>query len=163
MTSLIPNNKLISLADFANLISLKAADQHQALIGYFYGDFGSGKTFVISALIKQLTNYTYITAPSPSYGLIHFYQPNIYHCDFYRINSLNEIESTGIIDQLYEPNTILLIEWGSILENCDYATKPCFKAYVSLDHRVSIDIDLEKCNDLNKLPQYSDNLQLVID
>lgn len=148
MTSLI--SKQVSLLSFSNLIKLKAIDHPHALVGHFYGDFGSGKTFVIRSLIRKIINNSEAIAPSPSYGLIYFYEPNIYHCDFYRLHTTNDIESTGIIDQFYDLNTIFFIEWADILNCCNLVPEPYFRAHVSLDHQVSVTIN-SKCDILNKI------------
>ena len=78
---------------------------------FFEGDFGVGKTFSASVIIKQLSGENLIT--SPTYNLIQIYKIKenfeIWHCDFYRLMDFDEIEEIGVFDDI---NTkIILIEW----------------------------------------------------
>jgi tRNA threonylcarbamoyladenosine biosynthesis protein TsaE len=55
---------------------------------------------------------------SPTFTLIHEYRGNdltIYHIDLYRIDTLRELETLGIVD-LMNGSSVLLIEWGEKFE-----------------------------------------------
>jgi len=55
---------------------------------------------------------------SPTFTLIHEYRSptvNIYHIDLYRIDTLRELETLAI-DDLLDPKSLLLIEWGEKFE-----------------------------------------------
>jgi len=83
-----------------------------------YGDMGAGKT----TLIKSLCRYLGVieTVKSPTFSLINEYSTVnnkiIYHFDFYRINSLNEIFDFGYEEYFYSGN-ICFIEWPEIINN----------------------------------------------
>tara|TARA_B110001450_G_C17449490_1_gene411416 strand:- start:328 stop:696 length:369 start_codon:yes stop_codon:yes gene_type:complete len=68
----------------------------------FSGDLGVGKTFLCKSIIKTLTNIEEIT--SPTFNLVQTYpfkdEVEIWHCDFYRIESFNEIEEIGVFEDL---------------------------------------------------------------
>jgi tRNA threonylcarbamoyladenosine biosynthesis protein TsaE len=79
----------------------------------FYGELGSGKTFMIKNICHSLKTKEEPT--SPSFTLINEYhtpqQVNIYHFDFYRLDHEAELTNLGIDDFLYNDN-ICLIEWA---------------------------------------------------
>ena len=68
----------------------------------FNGDLGVGKSFLCKSIINKLTNI--IEIPSPTFNLINTYplknEIEIWHCDFYRIESYNEVEEIGVFEDL---------------------------------------------------------------
>jgi len=85
----------------------------------FYGHMGSGKTTFIKAICKLLgVNENIVN--SPTFTIINEYLSIdnyiIYHCDLYRIKSIEELYEIGIEDYLYNEN-YLFIEWPEIIEN----------------------------------------------
>ena len=66
------------------------------------GDLGVGKTFLCKSIIHKLTNITEI--PSPTFNLVNTYpfkdEIEIWHCDFYRLESFNEVEEIGVFEDL---------------------------------------------------------------
>lgn len=78
----------------------------------FYGKMGAGKTTFIIALCKQLGAIDVIN--SPTFTIINEYRTNdgsvLYHFDFYRIKSTEELLDIGIIDYFYE-DVYSFIEW----------------------------------------------------
>lgn len=83
----------------------------------FYGELGSGKTFMIKHICAALQA---IEEPSsPSFTLINEYhsrhQFNIYHFDFYRLEHEAELANLGIEDFFYD-NSICLIEWADRIQ-----------------------------------------------
>jgi tRNA threonylcarbamoyladenosine biosynthesis protein TsaE len=83
----------------------------------FYGELGSGKTFMIKNICYSLKTKEEPT--SPSFTLINEYhtpqQVNIYHFDFYRLGHEAELINLGIDDFLYNDN-ICLIEWADKIQ-----------------------------------------------
>ena len=63
---------------------------------------GVGKTFLCKSIINKITKIKEI--PSPTFNLVLTYPYNlnneICHCDFYRINSFDEVEELGIFEDL---------------------------------------------------------------
>ena len=77
----------------------------------FYGEMGSGKTTLISALVKALGGLDDVS--SPTFSLVNEYivkDDKVYHFDFYRIENEIEALDIGIEDYLYSGHWIF-IEW----------------------------------------------------
>ena len=77
----------------------------------FYGEMGSGKTTLISALVKELggTNKT----SSPTFSIVNKYAVTndfVYHFDFYRINDQYEALDMGI-EEYFRSEYWNFIEW----------------------------------------------------
>ena len=66
------------------------------------GSVGVGKTFLCKSIINKITKIKEI--PSPTFNLVLTYpfklNNEICHCDFYRINSFDEVEELGIFEDL---------------------------------------------------------------
>lgn len=78
------------------------------------GDLGAGKTTLVRGICEGLG------APprevrSPSFTLVNEYQGTIpiRHADLYRVESLRDLETTGLFDGQFEGVT--LVEWGERL------------------------------------------------
>ena len=84
----------------------------------FNGEMGAGKTTLIKEITKQLEVDDIVS--SPTFSLVNEYQTKtgykIYHFDFYRIESEEEVYDIGIEDYLYS-NTWCFIEWGEKIKN----------------------------------------------
>ena len=77
----------------------------------FYGDLGAGKT----AFTRGLAEYFGLKdmVSSPTFSIMNEYENEsvkIYHFDMYRINSLEDLESTGFFD--FIDTGIIIIEWS---------------------------------------------------
>ncbi len=85
-----------------------------AKIFIFNGEMGSGKTTIIKALIKELGYEG--TVSSPTFSLINEYSngDKIYHFDFYRIKSRDELLDIGI-DEYISSNDWCFIEWPNLI------------------------------------------------
>jgi len=90
---------------------------HKKII-LFYGKMGAGKTTLIKQICKQLNVIDTVT--SPTFSIINEYETKnnqiIYHFDFYRIESVEELQNIGIEEYFYS-NNICLIEWPQIIED----------------------------------------------
>jgi len=91
-----------------------AAELRPGSIVLMRGDLGAGKT----TMVKGIAGYFYAAKPeavtSPTFTLIQEYrgpEVTLYHIDLYRVDTQRELDTLAL-DDLMEPNTILLIEWG---------------------------------------------------
>ena len=93
---------------------LENAESHTFL---FFGEMGVGKTTLIKAMVKQLGSEDNVS--SPTYSLVNEYLAQdkpIYHFDFYRINSIDEVYDMGFEDYLSQ-DAFFLIEWPELIES----------------------------------------------
>ena len=83
----------------------------------YIGGLGVGKTAFTRGLAKGLKVTGEVS--SPTFSLVHEYHGdiNLYHFDMYRINSTDDLYSTGYFEYLDEKQ-IIAVEWS---ENIDYA------------------------------------------
>ena len=68
----------------------------------FDGDLGVGKTFLCKSIIKNFTKIDEVV--SPTFNIVQTYpikeNEEIWHCDFYRINSFEEVDEIGVFEDL---------------------------------------------------------------
>ena len=68
----------------------------------FDGDLGVGKTFLCKSIINNLTKINEVV--SPTFNIVQTYplqgDEEIWHCDFYRINSFEEVDEIGVFEDL---------------------------------------------------------------
>lgn len=86
------------------------------------GTLGSGKTHFVKNL-AELLGFETTDTNSPTFALHHQYQakavtkdenlnlPTLHHWDLYRLESEDEVESSGLWDLFYETKAIIAIEW----------------------------------------------------
>ena len=95
---------LISLRDKSNIIA-------------FYGNMGAGKTTLIKNLCAKLGVQDEVN--SPTFALVNEYQTDtfdsVFHFDFYRIKSLEEVFDIGYEDYFYGGN-LCLLEWPELID-----------------------------------------------
>ena len=95
---------LIELRDKSNIIAL-------------YGTMGAGKTTLIKNLCKKLGVQDEVN--SPTFALVNEYQTDtldsIFHFDFYRIKSLEEVFDIGYEDYFYG-GSLCLLEWPELID-----------------------------------------------
>jgi tRNA threonylcarbamoyl adenosine modification protein YjeE len=79
----------------------------------FTGPLGSGKTFLVRALCRELGLDCSFRVTSPTFSLVHEYPstPAVVHADLYRLESPDEVAALGLIEQR-DDGKILLFEWG---------------------------------------------------
>ena len=84
----------------------------------FRGDLGAGKT----TLIKNMCNLLGVedNVSSPTFSIVNEYESDdereVFHFDFYRLESEEEAFDIGVEDYFYGGN-LCLIEWPSKIEN----------------------------------------------
>ena len=82
------------------------------------GDLGAGKTTLIKGIAEGFHAAAQEDVTSPTFTLIHEYRgPGVvvYHIDLYRVDTPRELMTLGI-DDLFDDDAILLIEWGDKFE-----------------------------------------------
>ncbi len=75
-----------------------------------FGGLGAGKTAFTRGLARGLGIDDGVS--SPTFALVNEYigKYNLYHFDMYRINSYDDLYSTGFFD--YEETGVMVIEWS---------------------------------------------------
>ena len=95
---------LISWRDKSNIIA-------------FYGNMGAGKTTLVKNLCSKLGVNDEVS--SPTFALVNEYQTetfdSIFHFDFYRIKSLEEVFDIGYEDYFYGGG-LCLLEWPELID-----------------------------------------------
>lgn len=76
------------------------------------GDLGAGKTTLVQAIAQGIGVGPEAYVSSPTFAIMHEYQgePTIYHMDFYRLGSSEEVLELGLDEYLYGEG-VVLIEW----------------------------------------------------
>src|SRR5689334_21704483 len=95
-----------------------AAELRPGSVVLLRGDLGAGKTTMVKGIAEGFKAAEAAAVTSPTFTLIHEYRgPDVtlYHIDLYRIDTQRELDTLAL-DDLIEPNTILLIEWGEKFE-----------------------------------------------
>ena len=103
-----------SVEETENLASKLAKKLKGTEVIAFFGGLGMGKTAFTRGLARALGVDDGVS--SPTFALVNEYSGkyNIYHFDMYRVNSWDDLYSTGFFD--YIDNGILVIEWSENIE-----------------------------------------------
>ena len=91
-----------------------AAELTPPLLILLRGDLGAGKTTLVKGIAEGFGAALADDVTSPTFTLVHEYRgprAALYHIDLYRVDTERELETLGL-DDLIEPTSILLIEWG---------------------------------------------------
>jgi tRNA threonylcarbamoyladenosine biosynthesis protein TsaE len=91
-----------------------AAELTPPLLILLRGDLGAGKTTLVKGIAVGFGAALADDVTSPTFTLVHEYRgprAALYHIDLYRVDTERELETLGL-DDLIEPTSILLIEWG---------------------------------------------------
>ena len=77
------------------------------------GDLGSGKTTLTQAIAKGLNIPSEYYVTSPSFNIFHEYHGRIplYHMDFYRLHSSEDVLEMGL-DEYFHLDGLTVIEWS---------------------------------------------------
>lgn len=81
------------------------------------GDLGAGKTFFTGALCKAL-GVDRKSVSSPTFVIMkkYFGKFTVYHWDFYRICSIDDLYVTDFAEYLKETGSIMIVEWASMFK-----------------------------------------------
>jgi tRNA threonylcarbamoyladenosine biosynthesis protein TsaE len=91
-----------------------ATQMSPPLVVLLRGDLGTGKTTLAKGIAEGFHAASAEDVTSPTFTLVHEYRgvrATLYHIDLYRIDTERELETLAL-DDLREPDSILLIEWG---------------------------------------------------
>lgn len=82
----------------------------------FFGGLGMGKTAFTRGMAKALCVNEEVS--SPTFAIVNDYggNPPLYHFDMYRVESWDDLYSSGFFD-FYEAGGILSVEWAENIEN----------------------------------------------
>jgi tRNA threonylcarbamoyladenosine biosynthesis protein TsaE len=110
----LESNSLEDLGELAKQI-VNLTDQK---VFAFYGEMGAGKTTLIKKIVEVLGSNDEVS--SPTFSLVNEYfsetAGTIYHFDFYRIESEDEVFDIGYEDYLYSSH-YCFIEWPEKIAN----------------------------------------------
>ncbi len=106
----IITNSLIETQKVAEEFAKTIKDKNHIIV--LSGNLGCGKTSFVQGFAKGLSIKDYYIN-SPSYNIINEYEGDkkLYHMDFYRLNSIDDLENLGFFE-LIEEEGIFAIEWG---------------------------------------------------
>lgn len=81
-----------------------------------FGEMGAGKTALTRGIARGLGVSGGVS--SPTFALVHEYRGRlpVYHFDMYRIESWDDLYSTGFFDYL-NSGGVLIVEWSENIEN----------------------------------------------
>jgi tRNA threonylcarbamoyladenosine biosynthesis protein TsaE len=117
----------VQLNDLADTEKFGRALAEQARAGdliCLQGDLGAGKTTLVQAIARGLGVKGWVN--SPSFAILHEYSGRLplYHMDFYRLNSSDEIIEIGL-DDYFASQGLTVIEWAERAEEILPREKMC--------------------------------------
>lgn len=94
----------------------------------FDGDLGAGKTFFTGALCEALGVERKKVA-SPTFVIMKKYSGkfDIYHWDFYRVSTADELYIADFPEYLKAENSITIVEWADMFKECWEAHRPMIR------------------------------------
>lgn len=106
-----------SLSALDSVAELVLASLEGRTVVIFRGGMGAGKTTLISRIVRSLGSEDTVT--SPTFALVNQYEGaddcRIYHFDFYRIDSIDEVFDLGYEEYFYSGD-LCLVEWPEKIE-----------------------------------------------
>ena len=99
-------------SEFMSLASKKYGSRIPPIC--LFGTLGSGKTTFVKGIAKTL-GWDHKKVKSPTFTFVRVYKSKskrLYHCDFYRIEHLDELIKEMFLELLKEKNALIVIEWS---------------------------------------------------
>ena len=125
-----------NIARLSNLdhVAAKLIDRFpQSRIFAFYGAMGVGKTTFIKSICAALGSTDTVT--SPTYSIVNAYETqqgvDIYHFDFYRTKSIEEIYNIGY-EEYFFLGAYCLIEWPE--KNESLLPSDCIRVFMEFEN-----------------------------
>lgn len=87
------------------------------------GDLGAGKTVFTKGVVLG-RGVKKADVVSPTFTIMNDYGGKVYHFDLYRLNSVEEFNSTGAFEQLFD-GKVSVVEWPSVV-GFNYFPKTAF-------------------------------------
>lgn len=109
-------HEIFSLSEMRNLAGAIARSLGPRVLLILNGPMGAGKTQFTRFLMEELGSDE---TCSPSFAIHNSYSSSrgaIEHLDLFRLESEEDLESTGFWDFFLEPKGVVIVEWGSRLE-----------------------------------------------
>ena len=106
-----------SAVDTERIAAELAESIEPGVVVALFGGLGVGKTAFCRGFAKGIGYNDEVT--SPTFAIVHEYlggRLNIYHFDMYRIESFDELYSTGYFEYL-ESGGVVITEWSENIEN----------------------------------------------
>ncbi len=111
------------------------------------GGLSAGKTTLVSNICRY---FGLNIVQSPTYSIHHRYSNklvSIDHFDLYRLESEDELQSSGFFDLLSEEADYKFVEWPDRIKTRDYPLDvPLFMVEIQVDGNYSRQIDIYKMN-----------------
>lgn len=102
-----------------------------------FGPMGAGKTALTRGIARGFGIAEGVS--SPTFALVHEYDGRltVYHFDMYRVESWDDLYSTGFFDDL-DAGGVIVVEWSENIENAipDGAIRVSLRRGASDDERV---------------------------
>ena len=115
------NNKIkFKLSEINQTTKLITGEIGNFSVVLLRGELGSGKTTIVSSILKELGVTENIT--SPTFSIVNQYKisgKKINHFDLYRVKSESELDVIGF-DEYFDDFSISFIEWPEIAINRIY-------------------------------------------
>ena len=115
------NNKIkFKLSEINQTTKLITREISNFSVVLLRGELGSGKTTIVSSILKELGVTENIT--SPTFSIVNQYKisgKKINHFDLYRLKSESELDVIGF-DEYFDEFSISFIEWPEIAINRIY-------------------------------------------
>ena len=94
----------------------------------FDGDLGAGKTFFTGALCESL-GVDRKKIASPTFVIMKKYSGkfDIYHWDFYRVSSVDELYIADFPEYLKAADSITIVEWADMFRECWETHRPMIR------------------------------------
>ena len=89
------------------------------------GGLGSGKTLITKGIVSSL-GFDENEVNSPSFTLMNIYETEktrVYHIDLWRLDDVNEIISSIVLDEIIQEPAVIVIEWAEKLGNFSFGSR----------------------------------------